>query len=138
MQARRRSPPDAIISANSPPKDGTRQEGFGRTLSLYATKGQRGPATSPVDIWIIVASRSTCIPQPGLWNSFNILLDAFLPGDFVLDPCCGSGSTLVAARIAKRTGLGIEMDSTFYTTAMSNVYAEDTDDATTVSVASLA
>jgi site-specific DNA-methyltransferase (adenine-specific) len=65
-------------------------------------------------------------------------LDAFLPGDFVLDPCCGSGSTLVAARIAKRTGLGIEMDSTFYTTAMSNVYAEDTDDATTVSVASLA
>ena len=41
-----------------------------------------------------------------------------------MDPCCGSGSTLVAARLCKRTGLGIEKDEVFYNTAMSNVYQE--------------
>ena len=31
------------------------------------------------------------------------------PGDFVLDPFCGSGTTLVAAQLMKRDGLGIDI-----------------------------
>lgn len=31
------------------------------------------------------------------------------PGDFVLDPFCGSGTTLVAAQLMKREGLGIDI-----------------------------
>jgi site-specific DNA-methyltransferase (adenine-specific) len=31
------------------------------------------------------------------------------PGDLVLDPCCGSGSTLVAARLLERRALGIDV-----------------------------
>jgi site-specific DNA-methyltransferase (adenine-specific) len=34
-----------------------------------------------------------------------------LPGDYVLDPCAGSGSTLVACRDARRKALGFEIDS---------------------------
>jgi site-specific DNA-methyltransferase (adenine-specific) len=34
-----------------------------------------------------------------------------MPGDYVLDPCAGSGSTLAAARHLKRKALGIEIDS---------------------------
>ncbi len=35
------------------------------------------------------------------------------PGDLVLDPMCGSGSTLVAARLLDRDYLGIELDPTY-------------------------
>ncbi|MBP0618256.1 DNA methyltransferase [Jiella mangrovi] len=46
------------------------------------------------------------------------LVRAFSPaGGLVLDPFCGSGSTLRAARLAERDYLGIEMDSRHYETA---------------------
>ena len=38
-------------------------------------------------------------------------------GDFVLDPTCGSGSTLVACRNLNRNCYGIEMNETYYNTA---------------------
>jgi site-specific DNA-methyltransferase (adenine-specific) len=42
------------------------------------------------------------------------LIEAFsLPGNTVLDPFCGSGSTLVAALLSKRNYLGIELESRY-------------------------
>jgi site-specific DNA-methyltransferase (adenine-specific) len=35
-------------------------------------------------------------------------------GDVVIDPCCGSGSTLRAAHNLNRSGYGFEIDRTFY------------------------
>jgi site-specific DNA-methyltransferase (adenine-specific) len=39
------------------------------------------------------------------------------PGDIILDPFCGSGSTLEAARMAGRSFLGVEMDPQHHRTA---------------------
>lgn len=38
-------------------------------------------------------------------------------GDVVIDPCCGSGATLRAARELNRSAFGFEIDRTFYTRA---------------------
>jgi DNA modification methylase/ParB-like chromosome segregation protein Spo0J len=102
---------------------------------LYATKGQRGLITSPTDIFdfprVPRHERIHAAEKPVAL--LRALIEcSTLPGDFVLDPCCGSGSSLVAARLSKRTGLGIELDDTFYNTAMSNVYSKDTEDDTDV------
>ena len=35
-------------------------------------------------------------------------------GDVVIDPCCGSGSTLRAAHNLNRSAFGFEIDRTFY------------------------
>jgi len=38
-------------------------------------------------------------------------------GEIVIDPCCGSGSTLIAASNLKRKGFGFEIKKDFYTAA---------------------
>ena len=38
-------------------------------------------------------------------------------GDIVIDPCCGSGSTLIACSNLKRQGFGFEIKKDFYTQA---------------------
>lgn len=51
-------------------------------------------------------------------NILRPLIEAFCPLDgIVLDPFCGSGSTLVAARFAGRTALGVELDKNYCHTA---------------------
>jgi DNA modification methylase len=51
-------------------------------------------------------------------NVLQPLIEAFCPPDgLVLDPFCGSGSTLVAARRAGRTSVGIELDARHVETA---------------------
>lgn len=96
-------------------------------LIFYATKGQRGLISSPVDILdfkrVPRHERIHAAQKPVDLLS-RIIECSTLPGDFVLDPCCGSGSTLVAARNLRRRGMGIEADPTFFNTAMSNVHAD--------------
>ena len=49
------------------------------------------------------------------------------PGDVVIDPCCGSGSTLRAAAELGRNAYGFEIDRNFYTRAKNEmlVFEED-------------
>lgn len=47
------------------------------------------------------------------------------PGDVVIDPCCGSASTLRAARDAGRSAYGFEIDRRFYERAKLEMLAED-------------
>jgi site-specific DNA-methyltransferase (adenine-specific) len=54
------------------------------------------------------------------------LIEAFTnPGDLVLDPFCGSGSTLVAAKDLDRRFIGIELDATHHATATRRVSSDD-------------
>lgn len=46
------------------------------------------------------------------------LIDTFTdPGDVIIDPCCGSGSTLRAAKETGRSAFGFEIDRNFYNRA---------------------
>src|SRR6478736_1446405 len=105
-------------------------KGFRRTYEMifWATKGQRGLISSPVDILTVprvLKSERVHAAQKPVDLLARLIECSTLPGDFVLDPCCGSGSTLVAAKRLKRTGLGIEIDDTFYNTAMANVHKQN-------------
>lgn len=52
------------------------------------------------------------------------LIETFTdPGDVVIDPCCGSGSTLRAAKEMGRSSFGFEIDRNFYTRAKNEMIA---------------
>lgn len=92
---------------------------------FYATKGQRGMTASPVDWFgdkrVPHHERLHAAEKPVSLLQRLIELTT-LPGDRVLDPCCGSGSTIVACRESKRSGLGIEKDQDYFNTALTNVH----------------
>ena len=53
------------------------------------------------------------------------LIETFTdPGDVVIDPCCGSGSTLRAARELGRNSFGFEIDRNFYQRAKNEMLKE--------------
>jgi len=54
---------------------------------------------------------------------------ATMPGELVLDPCCGSGSTLAAARHLKRAAIGIELDESAYNLSVVAAERDDAPDA---------
>lgn len=95
---------------------------------FFATKGQRGLNVSPIDVFSVKrVSRSERIhaAEKPVELLKALIQCSTLPNDFVLDPCCGSGSTLVAAKELKRQALGIELDTDYYNTAMANVFGSD-------------
>lgn len=95
---------------------------------LYATKGSRGLNASPIDVFddkrVSRSERIHAAEKP-VDLMKKLIQCSTLPGDFILDPCCGSGSALVAAKELKRQALGIELDHDYYNTALSNVFGGD-------------
>ncbi len=58
--------------------------------------------------------------------SLKPIIEAFCPaGGLVLDPFCGSGSTLVAAKMAGRGFLGIEIDADYHRLATNRLAETD-------------
>jgi DNA modification methylase len=99
------------------------REGFRRTYELifFATKGERGLLQSPVDILdekrVGRAVRRYGPEKPvGLLE--QLIEAATMPNDYILDPCCGAGSTLAAARHLHRRALGIEKELAPYNLAV--------------------
>lgn len=109
-------------------------EGFRRTYEMifFATKGGRGLLQSPVDILSerrVGRAVRRYGPEKPVGLMKQLIECSTMPGDFVLDPCCGAGSTLIAARHLKRKALGIELDLGAYNMA---VVAADHDPTETV------
>lgn len=88
-----------------------------RHESAYVlAKGQPTlPAEPPADVidWVYTGNRLHPTQKPTA--ILKPLIEAFCPvGGLVLDPFCGSGSTLVAARDAECDFVGIELDSEYH------------------------
>jgi DNA modification methylase len=80
---------------------------------FYATKGFRGLRERILDILPeprVKRNEKLYAAEKPLPLLCKLISAATLPGELVLDPCCGSGSTLIAARSLKRPSLGFEID----------------------------
>lgn len=111
------------------------RSGFRRTCEwlLYATKGEKGLYHSPIDILRfnrVGRSEREYGPEKPIALLKELINASTLENDFVLDPCCGSGSTLVAAKALKRKALGIELDQRAFNIALVNSSKESLDDGT--------
>lgn len=63
------------------------------------------------------------------------LIETFTdPGDVVIDPCCGSGSTLRAAKEIGRSSFGFEIDRNFYNRAKNEMIAFQKEDQISIEV----
>ena len=91
----------------------------------YLSKGDRrlseGGGRNPTDVWYfdrvnnmtkkkLRLTHPTIYPLPMIVRIVKMASD---PGDIVLDPFAGSGTTLVAARILGRRGIGFEIDGAY-------------------------
>lgn len=80
------------------------------------------PESAPSDVvdWVYTGNRLH--PTQKSVAMLEPLVEAFCPaGGVVLDPFCGSGSSLVAARDAGRDFIGIELDRRHFHTASGRV-----------------
>ncbi len=90
---------------------------------LWATKGTRqltGPVAAGVVLSRTLTARDKVHPTQKPMEVLNHLLTLVPPGGEVLDPFMGSGSTLLAALAAKKTGIhatGIELSTHYFNIA---------------------
>jgi DNA modification methylase len=101
--------------------------GFGRSYEMifFATKGRRGLHTWARDVLshkrVPSDERRHSAQKPDSLLRELISIST-MPGEFVLDPCAGSGTTLVAARALSRRSLGFELDKALYDGAVTNLF----------------
>lgn len=105
------------------------RRGFRRTYEMifWATKGQKGLHHSPTDVLefprVPKGERIYGAQKPLDLMKF-LIESSTIEGDRILDPCCGSGMTLLAARLLRRYGIGIEKDPSVVDKALVNVNQE--------------
>jgi site-specific DNA-methyltransferase (adenine-specific) len=95
-----------------------------RFLSQRA--GRRTPATPAADVldWCYTGNRLHPTEKPV--DALKPLIAAFCPANgLVLDPFCGSGSTLVAAKELGRRYVGIEVEGAHCRTASRRLQTPD-------------
>jgi adenine-specific DNA-methyltransferase len=92
---------------------------YSHECAYLLAKGNVTPPSQPIsDVieWKYTGNRLHPTQKPV--SSLRPLVETFCPaGGLVLDPFCGSGSTLVAARKLDRSYIGIEIDPEHYKTA---------------------
>jgi site-specific DNA-methyltransferase (adenine-specific) len=82
------------------------------------------PSVRLPDVMDFRYTRNRLHPTQKPISALRPLVEAFCPpGGAVLDPFCGSGSTLVAAREAGRQFIGIELDQRHHWTASARLAA---------------
>jgi site-specific DNA-methyltransferase (adenine-specific) len=80
------------------------------------------PPPDVIDAWRYTGNRLHPTQKPV--SALRPLIEAFsAPGEIVLDPFCGSGSTLVAARELGRRFIGIELDAAHHATCRERLAA---------------
>lgn len=93
-------------------------------LILYAKKGDRKTASLQGDV--IECRRDTALGHPAqkpVALLENLLRRSFRPGDLVLDPFAGSGSTIEAAHNLRLACTALEKDPSHYGTAVKRLKA---------------
>lgn len=107
-------------------------------MFIFATKGQKGllrPVADRLEAKRVPTSKRLHAAQKPLKLLQQLIDISTIPGDMVLDPFAGSGSTLRAASLTKRRAIGFELDSAIHTAGVGFVYAapeaytEEEDDA---------
>jgi len=90
---------------------------------LLAKGNPRPPAQPVSDVIDFPYTGNRLHPTQKPVEALLPLIEAFSkPGGTVLDPFCGSGSTLVAAQQLDRRYLGIELDESHYLTALRRLH----------------
>lgn len=92
---------------------------------VFAVKGKYSfPGSRPKDLVTFPKINSSKMVHPtekpvGLLA--NLISSVTKPGDLILDPFAGSGSTLVAAKKTGRRFIGIELDDEYFSTAQRRI-----------------
>ena len=92
---------------------------------VFAIKGKYSfPGSRPKDLVTFPKINSSKMVHPtekpvGLLA--NLISSVTKPGDLILDPFAGSGSTLVAAKKTGRRFIGIELDDDYFVTAQRRI-----------------